>query len=67
VSGSFVKAYGQLKIGNPLDETNHVGPLIDKKCRPAIQDSIEKCKQEGGRFIVEGGILEGEQYFPVVM
>jgi aldehyde dehydrogenase (NAD+) len=29
VKNRLVKAYGQLKIGNPLDETNHVGPLID--------------------------------------
>jgi aldehyde dehydrogenase (NAD+) len=62
VRDRLVKAYGQLKIGNPLDETNHVGPLIDKNAVQQYLDSIEKCKQEGGRFIVEGGILEGEQY-----
>ena len=26
----LVKAYKQLRIGDPLDEQNHVGPLIDK-------------------------------------
>ena len=62
VKNRLVKAYSQLKIGNPLDETNHVGPLIDKDAVKQYLDSIEKCKSEGGRFVVEGGVLEGEQY-----
>ena len=58
----LVKAYGQLKIGNPLDEKIHVGPLIDTDALKSYQDSIEKCKAEGGNFVVEGGVLEGEGY-----
>lgn len=62
VKNRLVKAYGQLKIGNPLDENNHVGPLIDKDAVKQFLDSIEKCKKEGGKFAVEGGVLEGEAY-----
>ncbi|MCG2791981.1 MAG: aldehyde dehydrogenase family protein [Weeksellaceae bacterium] len=62
VRNRLVKAYGQLKIGNPLDESNHVGPLIDKAAVQQYLDSIEKCKAEGGKFVVEGGVLEGENY-----
>jgi aldehyde dehydrogenase (NAD+) len=58
----LVKAYGQLKIGNPLDENNHVGPLIDTDAVKAYLDSIEKCKAEGGKFVVEGGVLDGDDY-----
>ncbi len=58
----LVNAYGQLKIGDPLDQNNHVGPLIDKDAVNAYLASIEKCKQEGGKFIVEGGIVEGAGY-----
>jgi len=58
----LVKAYSQLRIGNPLDQNNHVGPLIDKDAVNAYLASIEKCKAEGGRFVVEGGILEGDEY-----
>lgn len=58
----LVKAYGQLKIGNPLDEHIHVGPLIDKAAVKNYLDSIEKCKAAGGNFVVEGGILEGEGF-----
>ena len=58
----LVKAYGQLRIGDPLDENNHVGPLIDKAAVDMYLKAIEKGKAEGAHFIVEGGLLEGEQY-----
>ena len=58
----LVKAYGQLRIGNPLDQNNHVGPLIDKAAVDSYLESIEKCKAEGGNFVVEGGVLEGDAY-----
>ena len=62
VKNRLVKAYGQLKIGNPLDEKNHVGPLIDKDAVKQYEDSIKKCKKEGGKFVVEGGVLKGKEY-----
>jgi aldehyde dehydrogenase (NAD+) len=58
----LVNAYAQLKIGNPLLEKNHVGPLIDKDAVAMYLDAIERCKVEGGKFIVEGGVLKGKGY-----
>ncbi len=58
----LVNAYKQLKIGNPLDSKNHVGPLIDKTAVELFLSSIEQCKQQGGKFIVEGDVLKGEGY-----
>lgn len=55
----LVKAYQQLSIGDPLDSKNHVGPLIDKDAVRMYLDSIEKCKAQGGNFIVEGSLLNG--------
>ncbi len=62
VKEKMVKAYGQLKIGNPLDTNNHVGPLIDTQAVEMYQSAIEKAKTEGGNFIVEGGVLSGDGY-----
>lgn len=62
VRDGLAKAYGQLRIGDPLDENNHVGPLIDKDAVNNYLNSIEKVKAEGGSFAVEGGVLEGEAY-----
>ncbi len=58
----LVHAYSQLKIGNPLNEKNHVGPLIDKDAVKMYLDAIEKCKAEGGKFIVEGGVIKGKGF-----
>jgi aldehyde dehydrogenase (NAD+) len=58
----LVKAYGQLRIGDPLDTKNHVGPLIDQDAVQLYLKSIEACKEQGGKFIVEPGVLEGAGY-----
>ena len=62
VKDAVVKAYGQLRIGNPLDENNHVGPLIDKDAVKNYQLALEKVVEEGGKVLVEGGVLESEGY-----
>jgi aldehyde dehydrogenase (NAD+) len=62
VKNKLVTAYRQLNIGNPLEEKNHVGPLIDKDAVYNYLQAIEKCKAEGGKFIVEGGVLQGEGF-----
>jgi aldehyde dehydrogenase (NAD+) len=62
VREALIKAYGQLKIGDPLDQSNHVGPLIDKDAVSAYLNAIEKSKAEGGKVIVEGGVLSGVGY-----
>ena len=62
VKDALVNAYHQIKIGNPLDENNHVGPLIDKDAVQQYLDALDKAKAEGGNIVVEGGVLEGEGY-----
>jgi aldehyde dehydrogenase (NAD+) len=59
---SLIKAYSQLKIGNPLDEKNHVGPLIDKDAVNNYLKALDAIKQEGGKIVVEGGVLNGAGY-----
>ncbi|MBL4652993.1 MAG: aldehyde dehydrogenase family protein [Flavobacteriales bacterium] len=62
VRDAIVGAYGQLTIGNPLDEKNHIGPLIDKDAVNIYLAAIESAKAEGGTVLIEGGVLEGEGY-----
>lgn len=62
VREAIVGAYKQIRIGNPLDENNHVGPLIDKAAVEMYLAAIEKAKAEGGNVLVDGGVLEGEGY-----
>jgi aldehyde dehydrogenase (NAD+) len=56
------RAYGQLSIGNPLDEHNHVGPLIDHQSVKLFKQAIEDLESEGGRVIYGGDVLKGEGY-----
>ena len=62
VRDAIVNAYNQIKIGNPLDQSNHVGPVIDKLAVDMYTKALDKVVEEGGNIIVEGGILEGEGY-----
>jgi aldehyde dehydrogenase (NAD+) len=62
VKEALAKAYQQIKIGNPLDLNNHVGPLIDTDAVRMYSEALEKAVAEGGKIIVEGGVLSGEGY-----
>lgn len=62
VKETLVKAYAQIKIGNPLDENNHVGPLIDKDAVEQYTAALNQVEEEGGTLLVEGGTLNGEGY-----
>ena len=62
VKESLIRAYKSLKIGDPLDEKNHVGPLIDKDAVKMFSNAIEEIKKEGGKIICGGKLLEGENY-----
>ena len=56
------KAYSNLNIGNPLDQQNHVGPLIDTLAVKAYRNALRKVKDEGGTFVVNGGTLSGKGF-----
>ena len=62
VKDAVVGAYEQIKIGNPLDENNHVGPLIDKDAVNMYLSALEHAIKEGGKILVEGGVLKGGDY-----
>ena len=62
VTEAVVSAYKQLRIGNPLDEKNHVGPLIDIHAVEMYNNALSKVVAEGGKILVEGGVLSGEGY-----
>ena len=62
VKEALVKAYGQIRIGNPLDARNHMGPLIDKQAVAAYEKTLAYVVAEGGSLLVPGGVLSGEGY-----
>ena len=62
VKNRLAAAFGKLVIGNPLDEKNHVGPLIDTQAVEQYLAAIEQVKAAGGKAVVEGGVLTGAGY-----
>jgi aldehyde dehydrogenase (NAD+) len=62
VKESVLRAYGSIKIGSPLDESNHMGPLIDKGAVKTMQTALQKLKEEGGTILCGGEILDGPGY-----
>ncbi len=62
VKQALVDAYAQLRIGDPLDENNHVGPVIDAEAVKNYKQALQKVVDAGGNLLVEGGVLEGENY-----
>lgn len=62
VKEKIATAYGQLRIGDPLDENNHVGPLIDTDAVIMYSKAIEKVKAEGGSTVIDGEVLSGKGY-----
>lgn len=62
VKTRLVKAYGQLKIGNPLLTENHVGPLIDTHAVHAFSNAITQAQAEGGSLLTGGDVLGGTGY-----
>ncbi|MFA6981131.1 MAG: aldehyde dehydrogenase family protein [Ignavibacteriaceae bacterium] len=62
VKESLVKAYSSLKMGDPLDEKNHVGPLIDKSAVKLFTSALEQAKEEGAKVIFGGEVMEGASY-----
>ncbi|WP_346881758.1 aldehyde dehydrogenase family protein [uncultured Algibacter sp.] len=62
VKQALIEAYKQLRIGNPLDENNHVGPLIDTDAVKHYQTALKNVVEEGGQIVVEGAVLTGKDY-----
>jgi len=62
VREALVKAYSQIKIGDPLDSKMHVGPLIDLDAVKSYKKALSQIEKEGGNWLVKGGVLSGNQY-----
>lgn len=62
VKDHLLRAYASLKIGNPLLEANHMGPLIDRNAVKAYQKAIKTITRQGGTILFGGNILKGEGF-----
>ncbi|MBL0715380.1 MAG: aldehyde dehydrogenase family protein [Desulfosarcina sp.] len=62
VKKALIKAYESIQIGDPLDEQNHMGPLISKAAVSLYVEALKQVKQQGGKVIYGGKVLSGKGY-----
>jgi len=63
VTERLVKAYGQVRIGDPLDENTLMGPLIDEDAISDMMGAIEKARAEGGEVLYGGERLDRDGFY----
>jgi len=52
-------AYGEVRIGHPLDEHTLMGPLINRRAVGDMADGIRRIREQGGEILCGGQALEG--------
>lgn len=62
VKNGLQQAYSQLNIGNPLDEANHMGPLIDQQAVELYLEALKEAESQGAKWVVKGDVLSGNGY-----
>jgi aldehyde dehydrogenase (NAD+) len=62
----LVKAYEQVKIGDPLAEGTWMGPLINARAVAAYQAAIGEVGAQGGRVLRGGKVLGGNYVEPAI-
>ena len=61
-TASLVKAYRGVRIGTPLDERNHMGPLVDKAAVEAYLQALDRLRAAGGKVLFGGKVLSGQGF-----
>ena len=58
----LVRAYGDVKIGNPLESSTLMGPVLNGDSVQALMDAKAKVVAEGGEILCGGDVLDGDAY-----
>jgi aldehyde dehydrogenase (NAD+) len=59
ITEALVRAYGQVRIGHPLDEQTIMGPLINRRAVDDMLDGLRRIREQGGEILFGGEALEG--------
>jgi len=58
ITDALVRAYGQVRIGHPLDEWTIMGPLINRRAVEDMLDGLRRVREQGGEILFGGEALE---------
>jgi aldehyde dehydrogenase (NAD+) len=62
LTSRLVKAYSQVRLGNPLQTNTLMGPLINCQAAKAMQEALVAARQQGAKVLYGGEVLEGGDY-----
>lgn len=63
ITEQLTNAYQQITIGNPLDTSNLMGPLIDQQAVEQFQTAVKQIHEAGGKILFGGEVLDKEGFF----
>ena len=63
VCDALVKAYGQVRIGDPLDPETLMGPLTDENSVKRFEQAVERAREAGGKVLTGGKRIDGDGFF----
>ena len=64
--GRFTAAAGALRVGNPLDATTDVGPMVDAAAASRTQRWVDEAVAMGGKVLL-GGRADGTFFPPTIL
>ncbi|MFB3827725.1 MAG: aldehyde dehydrogenase family protein, partial [Bryobacteraceae bacterium] len=56
---ALVRAYAQVRIGDPLDPATVMGPLVNQRAVQDMTEGLDRIRAQGGAIIYGGGKLGG--------
>jgi aldehyde dehydrogenase (NAD+) len=59
ITEALVRAYGQVRVGHPLDAQTIMGPLINRRAVEDMQSGLGRIREQGGEILYGGEALEG--------
>ena len=63
LKNALVKAYGQVRIGNPIDPDTLMGPVIDEASMERVEAACAAVKEAGGEILCGGESIDGPGNF----
>ena len=58
ITERLVTAYGQVKIGDPLNDTTLMGPLVDDGAVNDYKEALKVIEEQGGKILCGGDVLD---------
>ena len=67
ITDALVKTYKQVKIGDPLEESTLMGPLVNRRAVDDMLDGMRRIREQGGEVLFGGEHIMGNFVQPTLV